>query len=124
MFHRLLTGFIALVWFANGLLAKVLGLLPRHEAIVGRILGPEYADVLTILIGLSEIAVGFWVLTGLRRRITAALQIGIVLSMNLLETVLAPDLLLWGHWNLLFAVLFCGLLYYHGFHSQPSRDAA
>ena len=32
---------IALVWLGNGLVAKVLGLVPRHEEIVAQILGPS-----------------------------------------------------------------------------------
>ena len=56
--HRLITYLIALVWLANGLLCKVLLLVPRHAAIVARILGPTHAEVLTRLIGLSEIGMG------------------------------------------------------------------
>ncbi|MCB0660408.1 MAG: hypothetical protein KDC04_05710, partial [Saprospiraceae bacterium] len=53
--HRILTVFIAIVWQANGLLCKVLNLVPRHEQIVARILGDNYSRILTILIGLSEV---------------------------------------------------------------------
>ena len=53
--HRLLTFLIAFVWLANGLLCKLLLLVPRHAAIVARILGPAYASTLTRLIGLGEI---------------------------------------------------------------------
>ncbi|MEM9259177.1 MAG: hypothetical protein AAGA62_05985, partial [Bacteroidota bacterium] len=61
---------------------------------------------------------------GKHKKFTAAVQIGIVLTMNLLETFLARDLLLWGPWNLLFALLFCGLVYYHGFViKDPSHVA-
>ena len=48
---RLITCLIALVWMANGLLCKLLMLVPRHAAIVARILGPAHASVLTRLIG-------------------------------------------------------------------------
>ncbi|MEL7161498.1 MAG: DoxX-like family protein [Bacteroidota bacterium] len=112
---KILTYFIASVWLVNGLYAKVLGQVPRHEVIVGRILGEEYAGVFTTLIGLAEVVVAVWIFLGFFRRLTAAAQIGIVLTMNLLETILVPDLLLWGRWNLVFAILFCGLVYYHGF---------
>jgi hypothetical protein len=44
--YRVLLVAIALVWLANGLLCKVLGLVPRHEAIVARILGPHAASPL------------------------------------------------------------------------------
>ena len=49
--HRLITYLMALVWLINGLLCKVLMLVPRHAAIVARILGPAHASVLIRLIG-------------------------------------------------------------------------
>jgi hypothetical protein len=113
--YRLLTYFIALVWLANGLLCKVLNLVPRHEAIVARILGPAYAGPLTHLIGLAEIGMAVWLLSGIKRRWCVLAQMGLVATMNTLEYVLAPDLLLWGRANALFAGLFVGLLYYYEF---------
>ncbi|GAB3741950.1 hypothetical protein GCM10027594_21550 [Hymenobacter agri] len=110
---RLLTLLIALVWLANGLLCKVLLLVPRHAAIVARILGPAHATSLTRLIGLGEIGMAAWVLSGIRPRWCAWAQIVLILSMNTLEALLAPDLLLWGRLNAVFAVLFCGLIYFH-----------
>ena len=117
--HRLITYLIALVWLANGLLCKVLLLVPRHAAIVARILGPTHAEVLTRLIGLSEIGMALWVLSGIHRRWCARTQIALVVSMNLLESWLAPDLLLWGRANTVFAGLFCLLIYAHTF--RPGR---
>ena len=111
--HRLITYLIALVWLINGLLCKVLMLVPRHAAIVARILGPAHASVLTRLIGLGEIGMALWVLSGIRPHWCAWTQIALILSMNMLEAVLAPDLLLWGRCNAVFAVLFCGLIYFH-----------
>ena len=111
--HRLITVLIALVWLANGLLCKVLLLVPRHATIVARILGPAHATLLTRLIGLGEIGMAFWVLSGIKARWCAWAQIALILSMNTLEAVLAPDLLLWGRLNAVFAVLFCLLIYVH-----------
>jgi len=115
LFHRLLTYLIALVWLANGLLCKVLNLVPRHAAIVARILGPAYAGPLTRLIGLAEIGMAIWLLSGIKRRWCVLAQMGLVAVMNTLEYVLAPDLLLWGRANALFAGLFVALLYYYEF---------
>lgn len=113
---------IAAVWLLNGLLCKVLHLVPRHEAIVARILGPAYAGPLTLLIGLAEIGMAVWVLSGRYRRLSVALQIALVLTMNVLEFLLAPDLLLWHQYNVVFAGLFALVLYYYGFwlSARPS----
>jgi len=115
LFYRTLTFLIALVWLVNGLLCKVLGLVPRHAAIVARILGLAHAGALTRLIGLAEIGMAIWVLSGVRRRWCVLAQMGLVAVMNMLEYCLAPDLLLWGRANALFASLFILLLYYYEF---------
>ena len=119
--HIILTWLIATVWLANGLLCKVLNLVPRHQQIVARILGAEYAQPLTVLIGISEIGMAVWVLSRLFIRLSAALQIAIVLTMNVIEFSLAPDLLLWGRLNIVFAILFSALVYYNAFVLAPSN---
>ena len=107
---------IALVWIANGLLCKVLNFVPRHEQIVGRILGDEYSRLLTILIGISEIGMAIWFLSRKKSRLNTIAQIGIVATMNILEFILVPDLLLWGKLNSMFAFLFIIVVYYNHFH--------
>ena len=114
--HQLLTYFIGTVWIANGLFCKVLNLVPRHQEIVGRILGNGHSRFLTIIIGLSEIAMAVWILSGLWTRLNAVVQIFIIATMNILEFFLAPDLLLWGKANAVFAFIFILLIYYNGFH--------
>ncbi len=99
--------FIASVWLINGLLCKILGLTPRHEEIVARILGSEFAHPLTLIIGGAEIFMGLWILSNYRKKLTTYTQIILVTIMNILEFILAPDLLLWGYWNILWAMLFC-----------------
>ncbi|WP_243635833.1 DoxX-like family protein [Hymenobacter edaphi] len=109
------------MWLVNGLLCKVLLLVPRHQHIVARILGADYAGPLTRLIGLAEIGMAVWVLSGIRRRLCVLTQMALVLLMNLLEYILAPDLLLWGRLNLLFAALFVLALYYYEFRRPAPR---
>jgi hypothetical protein len=92
-----------------------LNLVPRHAEIVARILGTDYAHLLTILIGISEIGMAVWILSGILPKLNAISQITIVLTMNIIEFTLAPDLLLWGRANLIFALLFCILVYYNQF---------
>ncbi len=108
--HGIVTVLIAAVWIAFGLF-KVLDLGPRHEEIVARILGTRYAVPLTRGIGALEVIMGLWVLSRLKRRWNAITQMTLVGVMNLLEAVLAPDLLLWGHFNALFALAFIWVIY-------------
>ncbi len=114
--HRTLTWLIASVWLTNGLLCKVLNLVPRHEQIVARILGEEYAPVLIKLIGVAEITMSVWIISGIKKRLNAIMQIAIIATMNTLEFLLAPDLLLWGKANAAFALLFIFIIYYNEFH--------
>ena len=117
--HRYSGYLIAAVWFGNGLLCKVIGLVPRHEAIVANILGFEYAHILTIAIGVSEVFIGIWILSKIAERWGAIAQIGIVLTMNTLEFLLVPELLLWGKLNSFFAVLFTLVVYFRTFILKP-----
>lgn len=114
--HKLLNYCIATVWIANGLFCKVLNFVPRHQQIVARILGNEHARLLTILIGLSETLIAVWILSGIKTRLNAATQILVIATMNTLEFILVPDLLLWGKVNSIFAFMFILLIYYNEFH--------
>lgn len=122
--HQFLTYFIATVWLINGLLCKVLNLVPRHQEIVARILGDNHSRLLTILIGLLEIAMAIWILSGLWTRLNAIIQILVIATMNTLEFVLVPDLLLWGQLNSLWAFLFILLIYYNEFHLNKKLQTA
>ena len=113
--HKALSLFIATVWMVNGLVCKVLDLVPRHQEIVAGILGGEYADVLINAIGIAEIGMALWILSGIRSRLNAITQIVIVAAMNLLEFLLVPDLLLWGRVNAVFALAFILIVYYNEF---------
>jgi len=114
--RKILTYFIAAIWVANGLFCKVLNLVPRHEQIVARILGDDHSRLLTILIGLSEIMMAVWIVSGYKTRLNAIVQIVVVATMNALEFVLVPDLLLWGKFNSLFAFIFILVVYFNEFH--------
>ena len=114
--YTILNYFIATVWLINGLFCKVLNFVPRHQEIVARILGNDHSRTLTILIGVSEIIMAVWILSGFKSRLNAITQIIIVASMNILEFILVPDLLLWGHYNSLFAFIFILLIYFNEFY--------
>lgn len=113
--HVILNYFIAIVWLVNGLLCKVLKLVPRHGQIVARILGNEYSRQITILIGLSEIVMAIWVLSKFKSKINAIAQMIVIATMNIIEFIMAPDLLLWGKLNIVFAFMFICLIFYNEF---------
>lgn len=115
------TTFIATVWIVNGLFCKVLNLVPRHEQIVARILGSDFSRPLTILIGISEIIMAIWILSGYKTKLNAIAQIAVVATMNILEFMLVPDLLLWGKLNSLFALLFILAVYFNEFHFNKKQ---
>ncbi|MGB6221711.1 DoxX-like family protein [Haloferula sp.] len=113
--------FFAAVWLVNGIGCKVLDLVPRHREIVARILGEDHSLLLTRLIGLSEVGMALWILSGIRARWSAVAQIAGVATMNLIEFFLAPDLLLFGQWNALVAAAYIGLVYWEEFvRDRPS----
>ncbi len=107
--------FTAAVWMINGLFCKTLNLVPRHQEIVSRILTTDHARLLTLLIGLAEIGMAAWILSGIRKRLNTVLQIVLIATMNTIEFILAPDLLLWGRANAIFALVFIILIYCNEF---------
>ncbi len=116
--HKLktiITYVIALVWLINGFYCKVLLMVPRHLQIVSKILGDQHATTFTILIGFFEILIALWVLSRRQTKLNAIFQITIILVMNIVELIKAPELLLWGKLNIVFAILFCLFIYLHEF---------
>ncbi len=111
IFYKILIYLISSVWIVNGLFCKLLNLVPRHEQIVSRILGNDFSRPLTILIGLLEIGMASWILTGVKIRLNVFAQIAIVITMNIIEFILAPDLLMWGKLNSFFALCFVVAVY-------------
>ncbi|KAA2238983.1 hypothetical protein F0L74_22475 [Chitinophaga agrisoli] len=119
--YTIFTWFITAVWLANGLFCKVLHLVPRHQQIVARILGEAYAAPLTIAIGVAETGMAIWIISGWLQRLNVITQIVVIATMNLLEFLLVPDLLLWGRLNALFAFLFILLIWFNGFILYPKN---
>lgn len=113
---------IATIWLANGLYCKVLNMVPRHQEIVATILGQEHARLLTVAIGISEVMMAVWILTGISSRLNALIQIAVIAVMNTLEFILIPGLLLWGRFNALFALLLILVIYYNEFHLKPKTS--
>ena len=82
------------VWIYHGLYSKMLNGIPRHQLIVARILGPRYARPATKVIGLLEVLLGVWAITGVDAFACAVLQTAAILGMNTLEIFFAGDLLI------------------------------
>lgn len=118
-----LRGLIGAVWFVNGLLCKVLGLVPRHSEIVARILGDEHSIMITRAIGLGEVALAVAIWWGLWPRWLAAAQIALVLAMNVMEFFLAPELLLWGKMNSLYALIFAVVVFVNEWLIKPRPES-
>ena len=96
---------LACIWLANGLFCKILNLVPRHQQIVARILGSAHEPLLTKLIGISEIVMAVWIISGFKRKWNVVTQVTVIGVMNAIEFFYANDLLLWGHWNAFFAAV-------------------
>lgn len=124
LIHLIITFFIALVWLVNGLFCKVLSMVPRHMEIVQRITSFDRpsAYYFTLLIGIFEIVMAIWIMSRIQSKINAITQIIIIATMNTMEFVLAPDLLLWGKLNSVFAFLFISLIYYNEFHLNQKTN--
>jgi uncharacterized membrane protein YphA (DoxX/SURF4 family) len=85
---------LAGVWLTHGLLCKALGAVPRQKRIVARVVGERAAGPATLAVGIGEIALALWILSGREPRLCAAAQTAALASMNFLELRLAYDLLL------------------------------
>lgn len=119
--YYILRFLIALVWLVNGAWAKLAGGVPRHEAIVARILGNEFAHAMTLAIGISEILMGFWIISGYKSRENAWIQAMVILTMNTIEFIFASDLLLWGKLNALWAALLVFIILLNEFKFKPTN---
>ena len=112
---KTLTYFIALIWLINGFFCKILNFIPRHQEIVERILNEEFSREITFIIGVLEVLMTIWILSGFKSKLNSIAQIAIVITMNIIEFILTEDLLLFGRLNILFALLFCSIIYYNEF---------
>lgn len=120
--RKLLIYITILVWTANGLV-KIFDLVHRHQLIVARILGSEFASILTKTIGISELLMAGWILSAIKPNYCKTLQIIIVATMNILEFFIAPDLLLFGKMNILFAFIFILIIYFSDTHGSVSKKS-
>lgn len=117
--YKILTVLISLVWLINGLFAKVFGFVPRHREIVARILGEDISFIAVKAIGVLEICMFIWVISRKYSGLNAVLQIAVVMTMNIMEFIIAPDLLLFGRLNIVIALIFVTVIYLNEFIIKP-----
>ena len=110
---RIITYSIALIWLLFGLLGKLIPITPTHIQIVARVFGDPLSRPITILIGVGELLIALWVISGKWRAVCGWLQIALVVIMNCIELTIARDLLLWGPLNGFFALIFVVTVYLH-----------
>lgn len=120
--HTILTYLIAGVWLVNGFFCKLLGQAPRHEQIVALLLGESHAPMLTKLIGLGELMLAVWVMSGYRQKVCMLVQVILILTMNIWEQLGAVQLLLCGRFNFLFALLLILVILWHGYLHPAKRQ--
>lgn len=92
--HRIAGLIAGAVWVFHGLYSKLLDGVPRHGQIIERILGGDIANTARINIGIAEILLGLWAWSGRYRIANATVQTLAIISMNILEIMFAPDLLI------------------------------
>lgn len=56
-----------------------------------------------------------WILSRYKSKLNTIAQIAVITTMNTLEFILVPDLLLWGKFNALFALLLITVIYINEF---------
>lgn len=111
--------FQASVWFCFGLFGKIIPAHGRHQQILEDILHISNANTLIVFIGLLELALSLWILTIKNVKHLVPFQVMLILFMNLLELKFAPEHLLFGRFNILFAIAYSYLIIYlEYFHNK------
>jgi hypothetical protein len=82
------------VWVFHGLYSKILNGIPRHRLIVAKILRTGRAGIATKSIGLLELFLGGWAITGWHPVWCASVQTVAIIAMNSLEILLAREFLI------------------------------
>ena len=116
------TSIVASVWLGHGLLNKLLHFSPRHLQIVQSVpgLAGSRGEAVLTAIGLCEVGIAVWVLSGWAAGVSAAVQTVALLSMNVVELSFARPLLLWSAGLIPINLAFLGLAWV----AASSRESA
>jgi len=107
----LATAIVASVWLVHGLFNKLLHFSPRHLLIVQSVpgLAGSRGEAVLTAIGVFEVGIALWVLSGSAAGVCAAVQTLVLLTMNVVELSTARSLLLWPAGLIPINVLFLSL---------------
>ena len=119
-FQTLSQVLIGTVWVFHGLYSKILNGIPRHQLIVGRVLGERLAQPATKVIGCLEMLLGVWVFVGVSRVESAVVQTLAIVGMNTLEITLAGDLLISAIGMVLLNLCFLAVIWHWALSFQGS----
>lgn len=103
---------IASIWLFHGLFAKLLGQIPRQQAIVERVVGTAWSGASVKGIGLVEVLMALWMISGKRPGWCAAAMTLMLAGMNVFEIAYAMDLLLAPAWMVGANILLAGTAWY------------
>lgn len=94
---RLPTIVVASVWLVHGLFNKLLHGSPRHLQIVQSVpgLAGSRGELVLTIVGMCEVGIAVWVVSGSAAIVCASVQTVFLLSMNVVELSVARSLLLW-----------------------------
>lgn len=73
---------VAGVWAYEGLVCKVLGRAADQREIVSAVLPRQAVKPALVALGCAELALAGWVLSGARPKLAAAVQTGVVATLN------------------------------------------
>ena len=75
---------VAAVWFYEGVWCKLLNRQPRQVRVVETmpLYGPRIGSKLLLLLGVVEMAIGIWVLTGVAPILCAVAQTALLVTLN------------------------------------------
>lgn len=93
---RILRATVAAVWLYHGLVNKLLHASPRHLEIVRSvpIFNDTTAPIALAVIGVGEVLIALWIVSGRSPRACAAIQTAVLIPMNVVEIIWArPHLL-------------------------------
>ena len=117
-----LTCMVASVWMFHGLFNKLMGASPRHLLIVQAVpgLGGNVGRFALVGVGIVEVAIAVWILSGRRARVSAAVQTVVLLSMNVVELTWARKYLLWPAGLVPVNLCFLGLAWANALLREPT----